>query len=115
MTNKAGEVFGFGEIPVQIKDNKKQGQNWIPFMKETCQLNCYFLISSEVNSPVQNRAKDHHRATKVGVNLKPSAENLIPTLFKWKLPGSARRATVCGDPHSRNVKISSIKKFKLIF
>ena len=73
ITKQAGEVFGMGESPLLLRDDRKDDK-------------------AETESS--------QRVATVGVKCKPSAEHLIPVLFRWKMAMPERRS-VSGDPRKQ--------------
>ena len=74
ITKQAGEVFGMGESPLVLRDDKKA--------QVTPR-----SVESELSA----------RVATVGVNYKTSAEHLIPTLLRWRVAPPTRMST-SSDP-----------------
>ena len=76
ITKQAGEVFGLGESPLLLRDDP----------------------SESGSRPIENESSQ--RVATIGVKIKPSAEHLIPTLFRWRVAVPERRS-VSGDPRKQ--------------
>ncbi len=66
-------MFGLGESPLLLRDDKKAEKS------DLC------------SRPIETESINNRVAT-VGVKYKPSAEHLIPTLFRWRVAPPTRRS-----------------------